>query len=233
MRSNEAPLWCFPFDPILHQNLREVEVEVRFAGQLNARGFEELAKSCPHLQAWVAWSGKRSRKNTTNLIYWKVCIYIYAVVYTYRSWWLHTFHKCWLPDTRWKRFFFHIIFHEKSSSNVTQSIPFHPLPVVVPGDSFQDVGQFFWLQQRPSKGGGKRDGSDTTHRRVRGAKDVVLDGSVVNMVTKVCLNHGKNTDETFHCFSFFRFQYSSAINESFILRTNIIFRLFRCYFWGV
>ena len=61
----------------------------------------------------------------------------------------------------------------------------------------------FGYNSAQAKEGGKRDGSDATHRRIRGAKDVVVDGSVVNMVTKVRLNHGINTDETFHCFSFF------------------------------
>lgn len=91
-----------PFDPILHPNLTEVEVEVRFAGQLNARGFEELAKSCPHLQARWLGAGKGHEKIQPI---WSTERYVFTVVYTYRSWWLHTFHKCWLPDTRWKRFF--------------------------------------------------------------------------------------------------------------------------------
>lgn len=90
----------------------------------------------------------------------------------------------------------------------------------------------FGYNSAQAKEGGKRDGRDATRRRVRGAKDVVLDVSVVNMVTKVRLNHGINTDETFHCFSFFRFQYSSAI-PIIHFENKHHFQIFQVLFLGV
>lgn len=182
------------------------------------KNLQKAVHICRH--GWLGAAILVTKKHNQSDLLKGICIYIYTlytVVYTYRSWWLHTFHKCWLPDTRWKLFLFFISSFTKSPP-ATWCSPYHFIISSASSRSarwfISRCGTILLATTAPKqRRGEKRDGRDATHRRVRGAKDVVLDGSVVNMVTKVRLNHGINTDETFHCFSFFGFQYSSAIND--------------------